>query len=207
MVKITKNHKKNWTKEHEDLLLESYGATTVKWIADRLGRTEASVKQKMQLLTGSYDMSVSGGMLPPSEVALALGVDYRTLMYWISNHSFPAKRLHEDKNEDKSYRYFIDPSKAWKWIKKNKERVSFVHYKNGILLPEPDWLDEEIIKANKNILKRPTNWTQGEDDAAWFWYQGGMGYRQIATRLRRPESGTQRRLTTIKKNKQKTNDN
>lgn len=207
MVRTTKNHKKIWTKEQDDFLLEYYGSATVKWVADRLGKTEHAIRQRLQVIDGSCDTYISSGMLSPRQIAPALGVSHNTIVNWIRYHDFPAKRLHEVKDTEKRYRYFVDSGLAWKWIKKNKQRINFAHYKYGILLPEPKWLSEEITKAKQNIIKRPTNWTKGEDDIAWFWYQGGMGYREIAARLKRPETGTQRRLTTIKKNKQKTNDN
>jgi hypothetical protein len=194
---------KLWTTEEEDILLESYGSTTVKTLVKRLGKSEDAIKQKMKELTGSYDMHAAGGLFTARQVAPALGVDHRTVCEWIKTMGFPAKQLNrKTKHSDKNYQYFIDPYEVWRWVSKNKERVRFAHMERGLLLPEPHWLDAEIKKDAKKGLKRPTNWTDEEDELAWFWYKGGVNYREIARRLGRPEKGTQRRLTVIRKKKE-----
>jgi|SRR5579875_1347935 len=194
------NHKKIWTPEQEEFLLESYGSTTMKYMIKVLGKSETAIKQKIKELMGTYDMHAIGGLYSARYVAQALGVEVRTICDWIHRYQFPAKQLN---NKKKNYQYFIDAYEAWRWVKLHKERVNFAHVKKGILLPEPAWLDDEIKKDMAKGIKRPTCWTKEEDESAWFWYKGGMNYREIAKRLGRPEKGTQRRLTLIRKHKEK----
>jgi hypothetical protein len=196
------NHKKNWTKDQEQFLLESYGCTTLLYISNKIGKSEEAVKLKIQDMTGSYDMHAAGGTLTARQVAMSLGVEHRTLIEWIRNRSFPARQLNKKTNVYKSYHHFIDPHDVWRWVAKNKERINFAYVQRGILLPEPDWLAEEIKQAVANQIKRPKNWTSEEDELAWYLYKGGVNYREIARRLNRPESGTQRRLTVIRKRKE-----
>ena len=179
----------------------------MKYMIRRLKRSEEAIRQKYKELTGFKDMNLAGGLFSPPEVASVLGVSPRTVMDWIHRGGLNAKQLHRARKSDKNHRYFIDPDDLWRWLEKNKHRVNFAHVQRGILLPEPDWLEEEIKRAK--AVKRPINWTIEEDELAWFWWQSGVNYREIARRLGRPEKGTQRRLTVIRKRKgevhQKTN--
>jgi hypothetical protein len=195
------NTKKAWTPEDDDFLLESYGLTSMKYMMGRLKRTEEAIRQRYKELTGSKDVYMAGGMLSPRQVGPALGVDHRTVTDWIHHHGLKAKQLNKPIGEDKekNYRYFLDPYEIWRWVGKNRERVNFARVIRGEILPEPSWLEDEIKKSQ--YVKPPKNWTDAEDEAAWFWWQSGVNYREIAKRLDRPEKGTQRRLTVIKKRK------
>lgn|GEM_PF-2712175 len=196
------NQKRIWSDKDKEFLLESYGIKSMSYLIRHLKRSKEAIHQKYKELMGFQDMNLAGGLLSPPQVAEALGVNHRTVIQWICHFGLKAKQLHKVTKSDKRYRYFIDPYDLWKWIELHKERVNFAHIKRGIILPEPKWLDEEITKAKQ--VKRPTNWTQEEDEAAWFWWQSGMNYREIARRLGRPEKGTQRRLTVIRKRKGET---
>lgn len=193
----TKKTWKKWTPEEEQFVLDLFGSTTIQYMMDRLNRSSNSIVLKYQELTGSRDAQATGGFVSPPIVAEALGVSHRTITLWIKQHKLPAKRLHQQRKISKSYCYSLDPAAVWKWVAKNKERVNFSQVKKGVLLPEPRWLEKEI--QNATYVKPPRNWTKEEDNIAWTLYKSGLGYREIAKHLNRPEKGTQRRLTTILK--------
>lgn len=190
----------SWTEEEDEFLLDSFGSANMKHMIRKLSRSEHSIKQRYRDLVGQKDMHVAGGYLTPRQMASSLGVNYRTIHNWIHNFGLPAHQFHKVDDSKKNYRFFIDPNQFWRWLAKNKERVNFSLVKRGIILPEPDWLEVEI--KNAVPLKPPRNWSTEEDEEAWYLYNKGVNYREIARQLGRPELGTQRRLTVIRKRKQ-----
>lgn len=200
-MSVNKNNNKIWTPEEDEFLLESFGFTSMKYMKGRLKRSEDSIKQHYRELTGSLDMHLAGGFLSPRQIGPILGVEHSTVINWIHDHGLKSKQFHksDSNNQEKRYRHFIDPQDLWSWIAQNKNRINFSQIVRGEILPEPDWLEEEIKKAE--YKKPPKNWTTAEDEAAWFWWKGGVNYREIAKRLHRPEKGTQSRLTIIRKRK------
>lgn len=202
LTKQAKNHKRDWTPEQEEILLTLYGLSGIQYLMDKLGKSADAIKLKHQELTGSYSVREAGGTFSTREIAEVLGVDHVTIINWIKNFGFPAKQLYKLRKDTKRRNYSIDPYKVWEWVENNKERVNFAHVQRGIIIPEPDWLTEEIRKASSQPIKRPRNWTDEEDEIAWSMWQKGKNYREIAKRLNRPEKGTQRRLTVIRKRKE-----
>lgn len=197
---MMQNAKKKWTIEDEEFLLESYGVASMKHLVGRLRRSEEAIQQKYKEITGTKDLNMAGGLLSPRQIAPALGVDHRTIVDWIQHHNLKAKQLNRrSKYDSRHFRYYVDPIDLWKWIARHKEKINFSHVKQGELLPEPKWLEEEIRKSS--YMKRPTSWTKAEDEVAFSWWQSGVNYREIAKRLNRPEKGTQRRLTYLRKKK------
>ncbi len=194
------NSKKIWTTDDDEFLLDSYGNTGMRYMVRELQRSEDAIRLRHKELTGTMDMHIAGGYITPRYLASVIGVDQRTVVYWIQESGLKAKQFHKNIKGDKNrYRYFIDPYDFWNWLENNKQRVNFSHIERGVLLPEPYWLDDEIRKATS--LKRPKSWTEEEDELAWMLWQGGVNYRDIARCLNRPEKGTQRRLTAIRKRK------
>jgi hypothetical protein len=202
-VAKAKNSKKDWTPEQEEFLLESYGVAGIQFMMDRLGRTQESIEQKYKELTGSKDVRLAVGTFSAHEVGEILGVSHRTIIDWIYLQGFPGKQLKKLRNDGKRRIYTIDPYEMWRWVGKNRERVNFAHVKLGVALPEPEWLADEIKKAHKNIIKRPTTWTKEEEEAAWFWYRSGVPTKEIALKLNRPFKGTQAKMARIAKKKMK----
>lgn len=198
MTTVTK--RRYWTDEEVNYLLDNYGIVSMQRLMDVLNRSETAIRLKYYDMFGTYDFHSSSGTLTARQVAKVLGVSDSTLCIWIKNLNFPAAQKMRTRNKkDARYEYYIEPKKAWDWVKKNKERINFAHVKRKDMLPEPDWLDDEIKKAQQNFLKRPTAWTEREDEIAFSLMKMGVNYREIAKHLNRPEKGTQRRLTFLRK--------
>lgn len=201
---MLKNHKKQWTDEQISFLLDSYGQKPINYLIKKLKKSEDAIKLKMQELTGSYSLLEAGGLFTARQIGPILGVNERSVIEWIHHRELPAKRLREpDTNgvTGPNLRFYIDPSELWKWIESNKERIPFQHLQRGILLPEPDWLDQEVKKASTVKTKRPTNWSTTEKERAWNLYNQGLSPREISEILHRPYKGTQRQISQIRKSK------
>lgn len=201
MATVLTRSKKNWTTEEKEELLELYGTVSISALMKKLNRSEEAIIQKHYELTGVKDMQVAGGHLSATEVAEAVGVTHRTVVNWIHNFDLPATQRRKKYGSEKRYRYSIDPTSFWRWATDHRHRIPFHLLKRHVILPEPRWVEKEVEKRKSTPLKANTAWTTQEDETAFFWWQSGMNYREIAKRLGRPEKGTQRRLTAIKKMK------
>ena len=196
------NNKRAWTEEDKSFLLDSYGVKTMEYIKKKLRRSENAIQLKFYELIGTKDLTLAGGLLSPPQVAEALGVDRATVTIWIRKYGLKASQLYKSKNrEDVSYNFYLEPQDVWNWVAEHKDRVNFARVQRNIILPEPKWLQEEISKSQ--YMKPPKNWSEEENRQAYVWWQNGINYREIAKRLNRPERGTQRRLTALRKLYQK----
>lgn len=192
--------RQTWTEEEIDTLKKLYGTTTMKHLTKILKKSEATITRKAKELFGTSDIIEVDGFFRPSDIADILGVEKRTVNGWIKNRNFPAKKSkRKGSNTEGNHQYFIDATETWKWLKDNRNSINLTNIKRGELLPEPEWF-LTAVKTAQNI-KPPKNWTPEEDEYAWFLWQGGTSYREIAKFLGRPEAGTQSRLTIIEQQK------
>lgn len=196
---VNRNFKKAWSKKDEELLLDMFGDKPMQYLVRRLGRSAFAIQQKHKELTGTYDIIEASGLLSASMIANILSVSPRTISNWIRDRDFPAEQRLRLNDQSPNNMYTSYPEEVWKWIEQNKQRVNFALIEQGKMLPEPDWLEEEIKNAKMNFLKQPKNWTEKEDEIAYSMWTSGENYRDIARLLNRSETGTQRRLTLLKK--------
>lgn len=193
---------RRWTDEEKEDLLVMYGSKPLKQLERYFDRSENAIKIKHYELTGTKDVFLATGALSTQEVGAALGVSSATVINWIKYYGLPCFQQNKGLGAKTRWRYSIEPEVFWKWASKNRDKVPFCRLKRQAILPEPDWLETQI---ESSFLKREgkgnKNWTNKEDEEAWGMKQMGLGYRQIAKHLNRPEKGTQKRLTVIKKRK------
>lgn len=194
-----RNHRKKWSEEDEQYLVDNYGTVSMAVLMRNLGRDEEAIKMKYRTLEGIMDMHIAGGMLSTQMIADAIGKSHRAVYGWIKNKGLPATQKHKGTHETRNhYRFFIKPEDFWKWAEKNKKLISFATFKRGVILPEPDWLEEEVKSA---IIIKSGPWTKEEEEATWFWYKGGTKPREIAEMLDRTVRSVQHKLTKLKKEK------
>ena len=199
----TKYPRRKWTREEEEELLEMYGTVSMYALEKKFSRSVVAIKLKHSQLTGTVDVNLASGTLSASEVATAIGVKSKTVVNWIHHFNLPATQRNKAYDSNERARFSISPDSFWRWASKNKERIPFQLLERNMISPEPPWVEDEVKKALKqNLSKININWTHQEDETAYFWWKSGMNYREVAKRLGRPEKGTQRRLTFIKKKKE-----
>lgn len=195
-------YNKNWTPEEDEILLESYGTTSMRYLIGKLKRTPDAIRSRYHRLEDTENIHVAGGTFSPTQVADALGVSRWTVINWIKDKGLPSRKLGRDIFIDDKRRFnHIDPYELWKWLAKNKERVDFYYVKQGIILPEPPWLEEEIQKAERK--KSYKHWTKEQEETVWFWRKGGMTLQDIAAELGRTEISVIRKFTEIRNRKRK----
>lgn len=189
-----------WTEEEEEYLLDSYGTVPMFKLMKKLKRTEEAIISKMKKLEGYQNVSTYSGLLSTAEVADVLGVSQKTINLWIRTQGLPALRAKATRKDDVLGRLLLNPDNVWEWLASNKERVIFTDVKTGVMIPEPQWLLDEIESAKQHPpAGRPAMWTDEEKHQALFWSAQGTNYREIARRLNRPSEGTRVKINKLKR--------
>ena len=110
-------------------------------------------------------------------------MDRTTIRWWIKRHGLPYKKRITRKS--KSF-YLIDSSGFWKWAERHKDKVQFSNIDSQVLLPEPDWIEEERLKDQHIVKKRKYQyWTTKEDLRLLELRKKGLTYAGIGERMNR----------------------
>lgn len=184
------NFKKTWTTAQEEMVLNSYGETTLKSLARKLGRSERAVSRKYGQLIGSTSYIAASGKLTTTMIAEAFGVHYSTVCKWTTKYGLECTKY----TGGSAGHVLIDDKVLWKWLLNNKNRVDFVKCKTGILVPEPKWYIEEIESSKKIGRVKRKEWTMKEIQLGCELRAEGFTYKQIAEKLNRTKISVEGRL-------------
>jgi hypothetical protein len=161
-MKSPERNKKKWTKEEDELLLDSLGTSTITSIATKLGRKSEAVIHRLETL-GVYDLAAETGSYRTHEFAEIVGVDPSTILSWIKKQGLPSKQFYKKNAQKNQKRYhYIFPHEFWKWAENHKDLIHFGKIQRDVLIPEPEWLDEYIREETKG-QRHQLEWTTGED--------------------------------------------
>jgi hypothetical protein len=196
---MSENANKKWTEDEEEQLVDRLGSANIPRISKGLGRSTESVIRKLERL-GCYDKAAETGSFRTYEFANILSIDPTTIIRWIKKEGMPAKQFYRKGKLDKqNHYYYIFSDDFWKWANNNPDLINFKKIHRGILIPEPEWL-EDAIKNEKKLIKNQSYWTTGEDKIVWdLFYQKGMTQDQIGDHVGRTRRAVQKRLATIRK--------
>lgn len=94
--------------------------------------------------------------------------------------------------------YFNNPSDFWDWAEVHKEKVQFSNIEPQVLLPEPDWVDEERQKDRQVVKKKDYKcWTMREDKRLLELRQKSLTYKEIGQIMNRSSISVERRYKRI----------
>lgn len=140
--KIHKNNYKSWTEKEEEYLYKYYSKKDISEIARILGRTEASISKKAELLgLSSTDFYLSNNIL-----SYAFSVSPRRIKKWENEYGLPVLRI---KRKNTIY-YGIDSEDFWKWADKHRDLIPWERYDESLPL-EPKFAVIEKQRARKRI--------------------------------------------------------
>lgn len=196
---------KRWTEEEDQVLLENLGTRSPAAIARRVKRPVGGVKRRMERLQCSH-MGNHVGAFSTSELAYALGMEAKGMNRWIQEEDLPAHQIHQPKQNQKleskyapKKRFYIFSEEFWEWAETHKHLIPFKKMRRGLLLPEPEWL-EEAIANDKKSRKHNNLWTPEEDaKLLHLFYTVGLTQVKIGEEIGRSRRGVQRRLDTLRK--------
>lgn len=185
-----------WSSEEIEYLKENVGLVKVTTISRNLGRTYTSVILKLKRL-GLNNTKQQNGMITMNELAEILGVDRNTVKGWVDRHHLRCTKKVTKKERKFT---FIHTSDFWRWAEKNKDKVQFKNIEPNIIVPEPDWVDEERRKelCRGTDKKRPYKpWTTQENQEVVMLRKTGKTYKEIGERLGRSAVSVEKQYKRI----------
>ena len=82
----------------------------------------------------------------------------------------------------------IKPKDFWNFAKDNPKLMKWEKFERGIIIPEPEWLDEEIEKYMRNRYKNnDKKWSKMEDCLLINYYKKGIQLKEIGKLMGKTE--------------------
>lgn len=164
-----------WTEQEEQYMLKKYVRQPIKRTAQKLNRTETSVKRKAAQLGINKHMDLFG----IRTFAKCFGVDNSVVLRWVQKFKMPVTNYRFDNRNH----YDIDLDEFWQWAKEHKELINWSKYECGSLALEPDW-----IRSEKQMYATPMTrekWTKSDLQKLRSLLRLKKTYAEIATEMGR----------------------
>jgi transcriptional regulator with XRE-family HTH domain len=196
------NRHKKYTKE-EDSMLEEWVSNQYqyKYMARKLGRDVNAIARRIERLAIGSKHLLSG-TFSASELARIVGYSSSTVAdIWINEQGLPAEKKAFMGEVKASTRYYIKADDFWKWAEPRKDSIRFSNIERGTLLPEPDWLHDQLKKQYYEPERRKY-WTPAEDQRVWYlFYEKQMMQKDIAKEFGVSRISIQKRVAKIRAEK------
>ena len=191
-----RTHKK-WTPEEEDYLTEHWGHSSVKALAEKLGRSEDAIVCRKDIL-GLGAFLEAGEYVSFRQLLLALGYsgdDGYKCTSWIKNRGFPV-RSKRVRGRTFKVVYLED---FWSWADKNRSFIDLSKMEPLSLGKEPDWVAEQRRHDHQALaIQRKDPWTDAEDARLkMLLKQYKYGYAELSDMLQRSAGAIQRRCNDL----------
>lgn len=147
---------RRWTKEEEKYLRKYCLSKPRWWIAQKLGKSENAIKQKIRTM----ELSREYEYLKVATLAACFNTTSWTVEKWIDKYNLPCAVKIEGaylKGKRLPSKRLIDPEVFWEWAKENKGMIDWRNYENLSVLPQPEWVKDEIRLSSQNP-KHPVNY-------------------------------------------------
>lgn len=186
-----------YTEEDIELLRNYYGTQSIGWLQCRLSkpngkkRTKDAIRRKASSI-GCLGYRENRDRLTASQLAECMGV-HRTQIH---NQWMKMGLKVFRKGLTKNMFIEVDPIDWWRFAEKNKEKIDFSRYKEGSILPEPNWVKEEI----RNPKYRKREWTRYELERLKILKNKGIACEKIAKELNKTEKAVRKKLYIMYKN-------
>lgn len=193
-----KANRKEWTREEETYLEESWGIVNRVTIAEKLGRSEGSIKSKSERMgLGNSIFHIDG--ITINQLAYATTIDYKTFVSWIERYEFPVKYKKLTANRIVKYVKYDD---FWKWAEKNKHMIDFTKFDRLTLADEPDWVDAKRkadFKKKRYVTKGNSDpWSEYEINRLKYLVQKpDITYPKLSKELRRTHGSIKKKLSDL----------
>lgn len=184
---------KRWSIEDIEMLKDMWGVRKLKYIAEKLGRTETAVALKAKRL-GLGSAYTSSEYLSANQVAEIVGIDRHCVGNWIKNYGLKGKKRVMRKE---FAMWLIKPKDLLKWLENNQDKWNTRKLELFALGQEPQWLKEKR-KIDREVPKRRfQKWTRNEDLMAIQMFKRGYTCKEIGKHLNRSTNAAERRLSRL----------
>ena len=129
-----------WTENEKKYLIKKYPLQSAEITAKKLNRSTISIMRKARQL----GISIYFDNIHASTIAYSFSVEIGTVRKWIENYGLPCKKIVDNNIR----RYIIEPGAFWNWAYEHKDIINWSKYISKSILPEPEWLNDEISEYN-----------------------------------------------------------
>jgi hypothetical protein len=173
-----KDRRQFWTEDETMYLEHHYSKKSVEWIAMKLGRSEASVKAKARKLgLNAYKSEY----LCVKQVAQSFRCDDSVILRWICKYNLKFKLVHRQSMTQR----LITPEDFWTWADAHRALIPFSRYEKYSIIPEPQWLSKELLKAEQCKSRHRHFVSQVDKQKVRVLRNKGLSYDDIAIELHR----------------------
>jgi hypothetical protein len=182
--------RKNWSASEIEYVKQHVGIFKIQTIADKLGRSEQSVLNKMKKL-GLSNTKNQTGYLTTNELSDILKVDRTVIRGWMKRHGLTY--IKRATRTTKKF-YLIHPKDFWEWAEKHQEKIDFSKIEANSIVPEPAWVNKQ-----RKIKKKPSYkvWSTKEEKLLLQMRLEDMSVKRAAQILGRSEVSIQRKYDRL----------
>ena len=147
-----------WTEEEVEVLNNMYGSAPIANVKGKLkevsgrARSYDSIRKKA-LKEGLLTCKDAREYMTAGDIADAMGYSKYTVLDEWRRWGLKVDMI-VFANKKKVSK--ITAKNFWQFAYDNRDKLSFEHYKEGSILPEPDWLREELIKKQRRCKRELT---------------------------------------------------
>ena len=195
------------TNEDLEFIESHYGSKRTELIAEHFNVSARTIEKVAEAFEFG-GTKVNQGIYSVHQLAKAFGVSSKVIKKWHHSTDFntplPLKKLPAGPKSKKIYDlYGIKSEPLWTWVRKNLERVDLRKYERSSIVPEPLWLDKEILKQKETFspIDERLPWTVEEDKQLLHmrlvWR---LSYKEITERLNnRTKTACEKRIKRLRK--------
>lgn len=186
-----KNHGKRWSDEDDNYLQERWGRTTIEKLAEKLERTEESIRQRSITLNLGRWQEAGGIYIGPTQISELIGMSLKGVYYWIETNKLPARSVKKNKN----HIHQVDMLDLIKFLEENQDLWDSRNLERFGLGQEFKWLKEKRKRDLKKHTKHREPWTKADDERLLELYKQGLTPDEIAEELKRTSTSIVVRLS------------
>ena len=173
---------RKWIEEEEKILEDYYGNQKISFIRSRLrsvrgiDRSYTAIRRK----AANIGLEVSQNARPfltAGDIAECMGYGKSTILRGWKGWGLKIQMVVYANKKTVSK---IDVNDFWKFAYENRERIDFSDYQQGSILPEPEWLKEELQKEQRRRNEPLDQYTQTKIIS---FRKMGMENKEIAKRV------------------------
>lgn len=167
--------RKEWTEQEEKYMKRYYLHQPSEMTAKKLNRSIYSIRRK----AAKMGLNHYTDQLSAKTLAKCFNCDVSVILRWIQKYGLPARKV-VCKTQT---RYSVSPNDFWQWAENNKNLINWARYEAKSILPEPEWVREEIRNYKTPMSRK--KYTEEEKEKIRVLLKKGMNYKQISEEIGR----------------------
>ena len=167
--------RRDWTEQEEKYLKRYYLHQPSETTARKLNRSIYSARRNASKMRLPHYTD----QLNAKTLAKCFDCDVSVILRWIQKYGLPVRKV-VCKNQT---RYSVSANDFWEWAENNKNLINWSRYEQKSIIPEPEWVREEIRNYKTPMSRK--KYTEEEKEKIRFLLKKGMNYKKISEEIGR----------------------